>query len=582
MTLLYETSLLGFSIKVFSNHIEYKAGLGGAIEMIPIAQIAGVKVGSFLVNRLTIETTGGREYVVPTGKKKEIATAIYQAQAALRSGTPVAAAHGGSVADELAKLAKLRVDGVLTPEEFERQKHALLGGPSARSSISMAAVPLQSALAPRPSSSFGTKLKIAGIVVGGLFALMIVIGVAAGNKKDIGKPEAATTGSAVDPEHPLAHLFSEQEKKYFGVAGNYLAAVNMLDTKVAAAMVGTQSGKTTLDDIKAAVEATSTGEEAQFDVYRNAPVPDVFGSLDSKIRKCRSLHDSAFKELLRYWKDSNTSHIERGSDTLMQAVKLTNESIEDLKKTVDRLAAERRAVAATTSKPNTTIGPECRVPNAEGEGRTLSGECKNVSECGANHSYHAGFCQGPASVVCCVRSKSVALEMIGKYTESKDAMCRCKANDVACAKRVQEDMNKWTPEATKMDPKEAEALGKKITPIVNQLLKCMEIAVAKKPHQGSAYGIGAVLRKRDHYVEIVELIPGSAGSRSGKLGSGDLILSVQSEGRAPVNALDMKVDDVAAMIGGPKGTVVRIRVRKSAGNEETVEIKRDVIPPRAK
>jgi carboxyl-terminal processing protease len=94
---------------------------------------------------------------------------------------------------------------------------------------------------------------------------------------------------------------------------------------------------------------------------------------------------------------------------------------------------------------------------------------------------------------------------------------------------------------------------------------------------GSLEGIGAVLRERDHYIEIIELVPGGASWRHGGLTPGDLILSVQAEGKDPIDVLDMKIDDVVKMIRGPKGTVVRLRVQKAAGAEQTVAITRDVV-----
>ncbi len=79
MALIYETGFLGMSIRVFSDHVEYKPGLASGVDWIPINQIASVKVGSWLINRMVIETTGGRDFVITTGKKKQIAAAIYQA-----------------------------------------------------------------------------------------------------------------------------------------------------------------------------------------------------------------------------------------------------------------------------------------------------------------------------------------------------------------------------------------------------------------------------------------------------------------------------------------------------------------------
>ncbi|MEO8702926.1 MAG: carboxy terminal-processing peptidase [Kofleriaceae bacterium] len=94
---------------------------------------------------------------------------------------------------------------------------------------------------------------------------------------------------------------------------------------------------------------------------------------------------------------------------------------------------------------------------------------------------------------------------------------------------------------------------------------------------GSLEGIGAVLRERDHYIEIIEIVPGGATAKHGGVTAGDLIMSVQQDGKDPVDVLDMKIDDVVKMVRGPKGTVVRLRIQKAAGNEETVAITRDVV-----
>ena len=95
---------------------------------------------------------------------------------------------------------------------------------------------------------------------------------------------------------------------------------------------------------------------------------------------------------------------------------------------------------------------------------------------------------------------------------------------------------------------------------------------------GSLEGIGAALREHDDLIEVSELIPGGAAWRQGKLSPGDLILSVQQRpDKDPVDITDMRLDDVVALIRGPKGTIVRLRVRKSDGHEEQIEITRDVI-----
>ncbi len=94
---------------------------------------------------------------------------------------------------------------------------------------------------------------------------------------------------------------------------------------------------------------------------------------------------------------------------------------------------------------------------------------------------------------------------------------------------------------------------------------------------GSLEGIGAVLRERDHYIEIVELVPGGAAWRQGGVAQGDLIMSVAADGKEPVDVVDMRIDEVVKMIRGKKGTRVTLRVQKAEGTENTVTITRDKV-----
>jgi carboxyl-terminal processing protease len=94
---------------------------------------------------------------------------------------------------------------------------------------------------------------------------------------------------------------------------------------------------------------------------------------------------------------------------------------------------------------------------------------------------------------------------------------------------------------------------------------------------GSLEGIGAVLRERDHYIEIVELVPGGAAWRQGGVAQGDLILAVAADGKEPIDVVDMRIDEVVKMIRGPKNTRVTLRVQKPAGTEDSVTITRDKV-----
>ena len=94
---------------------------------------------------------------------------------------------------------------------------------------------------------------------------------------------------------------------------------------------------------------------------------------------------------------------------------------------------------------------------------------------------------------------------------------------------------------------------------------------------GSLEGIGAVLRERDHYIEVTEIVPGGASWKQGKLEQGDLILAVAQDNQDAVDVVDMRIDEVVKMIRGKTGTVVRLRVQKPTGTEETIAITRDVV-----
>ncbi|HEU5058843.1 MAG TPA: carboxy terminal-processing peptidase [Kofleriaceae bacterium] len=94
---------------------------------------------------------------------------------------------------------------------------------------------------------------------------------------------------------------------------------------------------------------------------------------------------------------------------------------------------------------------------------------------------------------------------------------------------------------------------------------------------GALEGIGAVLREDDHYIRVVEIVPGGASWRQGQLEAEDLIKAVAQEGKDPVDTGDMPIDDVVAMIRGPKGTKVTLTVEKPTGETKVIAITRDVV-----
>jgi len=95
--------------------------------------------------------------------------------------------------------------------------------------------------------------------------------------------------------------------------------------------------------------------------------------------------------------------------------------------------------------------------------------------------------------------------------------------------------------------------------------------------RGSLEGIGARLQKKGDYVEISELIPGGPAWRGKELEQGDIIIKVAQNKEEPVEIGGMRLDDVVKKIKGPKGTVVRLTVKKVDGTVKVIAITREVV-----
>ncbi|WP_417350753.1 carboxy terminal-processing peptidase [Flavobacterium alkalisoli] len=95
--------------------------------------------------------------------------------------------------------------------------------------------------------------------------------------------------------------------------------------------------------------------------------------------------------------------------------------------------------------------------------------------------------------------------------------------------------------------------------------------------RGSIEGIGARLMKKNDYVEISELIPGGPAWRGKQLEQGDLIMKVAQGEEMPVDIAGMRLEDVVKKIKGPKGTEVRLTVKKVDGTIEVIPITREVV-----
>jgi carboxyl-terminal processing protease len=95
--------------------------------------------------------------------------------------------------------------------------------------------------------------------------------------------------------------------------------------------------------------------------------------------------------------------------------------------------------------------------------------------------------------------------------------------------------------------------------------------------RGSLEGIGAELQEEDGFIKVKRIIPGGAASRQKQLIAHDVILMVAQGKGDPVDITDMRINDAVQLIRGPKGSEVRLTVKKVDGQVSVISIIRDVV-----
>ncbi len=76
----------------------------------------------------------------------------------------------------------------------------------------------------------------------------------------------------------------------------------------------------------------------------------------------------------------------------------------------------------------------------------------------------------------------------------------------------------------------------------------------------SLEGIGAVLQMDDDYTLINSMVAGGPASKSKAISVGDRIVGVGQTGQNMVDVIGWRLDDVVALIKGPKGSKVRLEI----------------------
>ncbi len=83
-------------------------------------------------------------------------------------------------------------------------------------------------------------------------------------------------------------------------------------------------------------------------------------------------------------------------------------------------------------------------------------------------------------------------------------------------------------------------------------------------------GIGAALRSEDGYTTVAEIMAGGAAYKDGRLQVDDKIVAVGQDDGEMVDIVEMKLTKVVQQIRGPRGTKVRLQVKKAGTGEVTM------------
>ncbi|MBK5142172.1 carboxy terminal-processing peptidase [Budviciaceae bacterium BWR-B9] len=95
----------------------------------------------------------------------------------------------------------------------------------------------------------------------------------------------------------------------------------------------------------------------------------------------------------------------------------------------------------------------------------------------------------------------------------------------------------------------------------------------------SLEGIGAVLQMEDDYTQINSLVAGGPAAKSKSIAVGDKIIGVGQQDKPMVDVIGWRLDDVVALIKGPKGSKVRLEILPAAkgAKSKTVVLTRERI-----
>ena len=189
--------------------------------------------------------------------------------------------------------------------------------------------------------------------------------------------------------------------------------------------------------------------------------------------------------------------------------------------------------------------------------------------------------------------KQIKLSTLSSFTDKQKMEEDKKGKDPKYVVKPYEDLEKETRDSSLNSLNESFGFMNELkrddwfTLYINSIMSCFDphtsyFAPEEKERfdvsmSGKLEGIGARLQKKNDYTEISELISGGPAWRGKQLEAGDLVMKVAQGNGVPVDVVGMRLDDVVKKIKGPKGSEVRLTVKKVDGTIQVISIIRDIV-----
>jgi len=172
--------------------------------------------------------------------------------------------------------------------------------------------------------------KIPSKVMAGLLVLCVFILIIAYRaSRTADEMESAFAKPAPSQSEPVKP--QTEREIFYGAAFSYLKTANEQQGRIARAMAGASNGSSTLTEIKQAINAAVRVENAgYFGDYKGKFANPFDADFAAELATIHKRFQAATEELLEFYKDNQSAHIESGAAALKKCMEMAHTAITSL------------------------------------------------------------------------------------------------------------------------------------------------------------------------------------------------------------------------------------------------------------